>query len=40
MISITGERTLVRENAGNLGLYAVIERPGKVEIGDSIKLLD
>ena len=32
-------RTLVRENGGNLGVYATIEEPGRVRIDDSIRLL-
>jgi MOSC domain-containing protein YiiM len=33
-------RALVRENGGNLGLYASVEEPGEVKIGDSIELLE
>lgn len=33
-------RTLVNENGGNLGVYASIERPGRVSEGDPVVLLD
>jgi uncharacterized protein YcbX len=33
-------RSLVRENGGNLGVYASVERPGHVAEGDSVMLLD
>lgn len=33
-------RALVRESGGNLGVYARVERPGKVSAGDSIALLE
>ena len=33
-------RTLVKENGGNLGVYASIETPGEVREGDSIEILD
>jgi uncharacterized protein YcbX len=32
-------RALVRESAGNLGVYATIETPGRVRTGDPIRLL-
>lgn len=32
-------RTLVKENAGNLGAYAAIETPGTVAEGDAVELL-
>jgi uncharacterized protein YcbX len=32
-------RALVREAGGNLGAYATIEAPGRVRVGDSIRLL-
>ncbi len=33
-------RTLVQEAGGNLGVYATVETPGRVTMGDSIELLD
>ena len=33
-------RALVRENGGNLGLYASVEQPGKISVGDSINRLE
>ena len=33
-------RALVRESGGNLGVYAKVEKPGLVHVGDSIELLD
>jgi uncharacterized protein YcbX len=33
-------RALVRESGGNLGVYAKVEKPGRVCAGDSIELLD
>jgi uncharacterized protein YcbX len=33
-------RALVRESGGNLGVYAAVEKPGRVRTGDSIALLD
>jgi uncharacterized protein YcbX len=33
-------RALVKENGGNLGVYASVEVPGEVAEGDSIELLD
>ncbi len=32
-------RALVRESAGNLGVYATVETPGRVRAGDPIRLL-
>jgi len=32
-------RALVRENGGNLGLYASIEQPGTVQLGDRVNVL-
>ncbi len=32
-------RTLVRESGGNLGVYAKVEKPGRVALGDRIELL-
>jgi uncharacterized protein YcbX len=32
-------RALVRESGGNLGAYATVEAPGRVRVGDSIRLL-
>ncbi len=32
-------RALVRESGGNLGVYATVEAPGRVRVGDSIRLL-
>ena len=32
-------RALVRENGGNLGLYASVEEPGAVVVGDQLKVL-
>jgi uncharacterized protein YcbX len=32
-------RALVRETGGNLGAYATVESPGRVQVGDSIQLL-
>jgi len=33
-------RALVREAGGNLGLYAAVESPGRVRVGDALELLD
>ena len=33
-------RALVRESGGNLGVYAKVEKAGRVCAGDSIELLD
>ncbi len=33
-------RTLVKENGGNLGVYAAIETPGRVSEGDAVELID
>jgi uncharacterized protein YcbX len=33
-------RALVKENAGNLGVYAAVEEPGRVAAGDAVALLD
>ncbi len=33
-------RALVRENGGNLGLYAEVERPGRIRHDDAVVLLD
>jgi MOSC domain-containing protein YiiM len=33
-------RALVRENEGNLGLYASVEQPGQVRLDDTLILLD
>ena len=32
-------RTLVRESGGNLGVYAKVEKPGRIALGDRIELL-
>lgn len=32
-------RALVREAGGNLGVYATVERPGRIAVGDSLELL-
>jgi uncharacterized protein YcbX len=32
-------RTLVRENGGNLGIYASVVTPGRIAVGDRIELL-
>jgi len=32
-------RTLVKENAGDLGVYAAVETPGTVAEGDAVELL-
>jgi hypothetical protein len=32
-------RSLVKEAGGNLGVYAAVETPGRVAVGDSIRLL-
>jgi MOSC domain-containing protein YiiM len=32
-------RTIVREAEGNMGVYAEVERPGRVRIGDAVELL-
>lgn len=32
-------RALVRESGGNLGVYATVEAPGRVRVGDPIRLL-
>jgi len=33
-------RSLVRETGGNLGVYASVETPGRVAVGDAVELLD
>jgi len=33
-------RTLVKENGGNIGVYASIDTPGIVREGDPVELLD
>lgn len=33
-------RALVREAGGNLGVYATVEEPGRVRVGDAVELLD
>ena len=33
-------RALVRENGGNLGVYARVETPGRIKVGDALELLD
>ncbi len=33
-------RTIVREAGGNLGVYATVEVPGRVRVGDRIRLLE
>lgn len=33
-------RTLVREVEGNVGIYAEVEGPGLIQVGDSVELLD
>jgi hypothetical protein len=33
-------RALVKEAGGNLGVYATVETPGRVSVGDSVELLD
>ena len=33
-------RTLVRENDGNLGVYALVEESGEICVGDRVTLLD
>lgn len=33
-------RALVREAGGNLGVYASVETPGRVRVGDALELLD
>ncbi len=32
-------RTLVRENDGNLGVFALVEEPGEIREGDRVTLL-
>jgi MOSC domain-containing protein YiiM len=32
-------RSLVKETGGILGVYATVEQPGRVKVGDSIELL-
>jgi len=32
-------RSLVLESGGNLGVYATVEAPGRVRVGDPIELL-
>jgi uncharacterized protein YcbX len=32
-------RALVRESGGNLGVYATVETPGRVRVGDTVRLL-
>lgn len=33
-------RTLVKQAGGNLGVYAKIETPARVRVGDAIELVD
>jgi hypothetical protein len=33
-------RSLVRENRGNLGLYAQVEEAGRIELGNTLEWLD
>ena len=33
-------RALVREAGGNLGVYATVDTPGPIKVGDSVRLLD
>jgi len=33
-------RALVKETGGNLGVYATVDRPGRVQAGDPVELLD
>ncbi len=33
-------RALVREAGGNLGIYAKVEKPGRIQVGDALDLLD
>jgi uncharacterized protein YcbX len=33
-------RSLVREADGNLGVYATVETPGRVKVGDALELID
>lgn len=33
-------RALVREAGGNLGVYASVETPGRIRVGDALELLD
>ena len=32
-------RALVKENGGNLGVYASVETPGRVREGDAVELI-
>jgi uncharacterized protein YcbX len=32
-------RALVREAGGNLGVYATVESPGVIRVGDAVELL-